>query len=157
MACVSGIQSNPALRALYARKKADKKRGDVALGHCMRKMLHLVFAVWKTGKPFDPKHYPWAQTAHADSGNSRQCRGPCPIHNSQRPASRSFSVNLERNLFQCFSPKCQAHGNVLDLWAAIHKLTLYEAAKHLAATFGIELPKNEQRRGTRKPLRRHTP
>ena len=34
-------------------------RGDVALGHCMRKLLHLVFAVWKTGKPFDPEHYPW--------------------------------------------------------------------------------------------------
>ena len=231
MACVAGIQSNPALRALYARKKADKKRGDVALGHCMRKMLHLVFAVWKTGKPFDPHHYPWEQRAHADSeqenprktdsqkeaadrateetvtgrkeqsskrqavtvtssnveptpstinnavvasspqatgaidfaalreqitieqalsqlghfrklhGNSKQCRGPCPIHNSQRPASRSFSVNLERNLFQCFSPKCQAHGNVLDLWAAIHKLNLYEAAKHLATTFGIDLPR----------------
>jgi hypothetical protein len=25
----------------------------------MRKLLHLVFAVWKTGKPFDPNHYPW--------------------------------------------------------------------------------------------------
>ena len=223
MACLSGIQSNPALRALYARKKADKKRGDVALGHCMRKMLHLVFAVWKTGKPFDPQHYPWAQTvnpsaadferdaedrpteetvagrkeqsskrqavtatssnveptpttiknASVDSadqaaavdfanlreqitieqalsqlgqfehlkGNATQRRGPCPIHGSQRPASRSFSVNLQRNLFQCFSPTCQAHGNVLDLWAAIHNLDLYEAAKHLAATFDIDLPR----------------
>lgn len=228
MACLSGIQSNPALRALYARKKADKKRGDVALGHCMRKMLHLVFAVWKTGKPFNPDHYPWAPTpqgsgAHAVTcdeenadrptketvtgrkeqssrrqavtattpnveptpikskntvvasqtsaqstaladyadlrkqisieqalrqlghfahlqGSATQRRGPCPIHGSQRPASRSFSVNLERNLFRCFSPTCQAHGNVLDLWAAIHKLTLYEAAEHLTATFGIEPP-----------------
>ena len=187
MACLSGIQSKRALLALYARKKADKKRGDVALGHCMRKMLHLVFAVWKTGKPFDPQHYPWAQTvipsaadsernaedrpteetvagrkeqsskrqavtatssnveptpttiknASVDSadqaaalvdfailrdqitieqalsqlghfehlkGNATQRRGPCPIHGSQRPASRSFSVNLQRNLFQCFSP-----------------------------------------------------
>jgi hypothetical protein len=230
MACLSGIQSNPALRALYARKKADKKRGNVALGHCMRKMLHLVFAVWKTGKPFDPKHHPWEQTPQVDNehvdtgtadsqreaverptnetvagrkeqsskrqavtatssnleltsttinktsvvsqtsaqaamlidfaalreqitieqalsqlghfgilrGNATQRRGPCPIHGSQRPASKSFSVNLERNLFQCFSPTCQAHGNVLDLWAAIHNLNLYEAAKHLAATFGIE-------------------
>ena len=48
-------------------------------------------------------------------------------------------MNLQRNLFQCFSPTCQAHGNVLDLWAAIHNLDLYEAAKHLAATFGIDL------------------
>ena len=25
----------------------------------MRKLLHLAFAVWKSGKPFDPQHYPW--------------------------------------------------------------------------------------------------
>src|SRR5262245_306341 len=25
----------------------------------MRKLLHLVYAIWKTGKPFDAKHYPW--------------------------------------------------------------------------------------------------
>jgi hypothetical protein len=198
----------------------------------MRKMLHLVFAVWKTGKAFDPKHHPWEQTPQVDNehvdtdtadsqreaverptnetvagrkeqsskrqavtatssnveptprtikntsvasqasvqaavlfdfaalreqitieqalsqlghfehlqGNATQRRGPCPIHGSQRPASRSFSVNLQRNLFQCFSPTCQAHGNVLDLWAAIHNLTLYEAAKHLAATFGSKSP-----------------
>ena len=54
-----GIRFNPALRALYARLKAKGKRGDVAIGHCMRKLLHLVFAVWKTNQPFDPKHYPW--------------------------------------------------------------------------------------------------
>ena len=31
------------------------KRGDVALGHCMRKLLHLVFAIWKTDEPFAPR------------------------------------------------------------------------------------------------------
>ena len=30
----------------------------VAVGHAMRKLLHLVFAVWKSGRPFDPDHYP---------------------------------------------------------------------------------------------------
>jgi transposase len=59
MAAQSACQCNPAIRALFARKRAEGKRGDVALGHCMRKLLHLVFAVWKTGKPFDPTHYPW--------------------------------------------------------------------------------------------------
>jgi len=67
MACQSAIQCNPAIRALYARQKAKGKRGDVALGHCFRKLLHLVYAVWKTNRPFDPKHFPWeprsAQTA----------------------------------------------------------------------------------------------
>lgn len=61
MACQSGIQCNPALRALYRRERAAGKRGDVALGHCMRKMLHLVFAVWKTNRPFDPTAYAWEE------------------------------------------------------------------------------------------------
>src|SRR5262245_28746287 len=55
----SAIRHNPAVRALYARLQARGKRGDVALGHCMRKLLHLVFAIWKTGRPFDAQHYPW--------------------------------------------------------------------------------------------------
>jgi len=33
----------------------------------MRKLLHLVFAVWKTGKPFDRDHYPWEPSAPADT------------------------------------------------------------------------------------------
>jgi transposase len=56
MACQSAIQHNPVIRALYARQRAAGKRGDVALGHCMRKMLHLVYAVWKTDRPFDPDY-----------------------------------------------------------------------------------------------------
>ena len=55
----SGIQCNPAIRALYRRIRAKGKRGDVAMGHCMRKLLHLVYAVWKTNRPFDEKHFPW--------------------------------------------------------------------------------------------------
>jgi transposase len=55
----TAIRYNPAVRALYRRLKAKGKRGDVAIGHCMRKLLHLVFAVWKTDRPFDPKHFAW--------------------------------------------------------------------------------------------------
>ncbi|MBI1904270.1 MAG: transposase [Planctomycetia bacterium] len=60
-------------------------------------------------------------------------RGPCPIHGGFGRGQdhgdaglrcRSFSVNLQRNVFQCFHPPCGAHGNVLDLWAAIRKLPL---------------------------------
>jgi transposase len=54
-------RSNPAVRALYRRLRANGTRGDVALGHCMRKLLHLVFAVWATDQPFDENHYPWEQ------------------------------------------------------------------------------------------------
>src|SRR5262249_25709409 len=54
-----GIRYNPALRALYRRLKHKGKRGYVAIVHCMRKLLHLVFAVWKTNRPFDEQHFPW--------------------------------------------------------------------------------------------------
>src|SRR5207253_5964922 len=37
----SAITHNPAIRALYKRLRAKGTRGDVALGHCMRKLLHL--------------------------------------------------------------------------------------------------------------------
>jgi Transposase IS116/IS110/IS902 family len=249
MAALSGLRSNPALRALYRRLKAKGKRGDVALGHCMRKLLHLVFAVWKTGQSFDSQHYPWLQendnpatdspagttpdterpiaTAPVSEtsatplapkagndkavghkgdrvpekqvvttalcrvkpvaapvnppqasavarpkvdfaylrqqitmeqvlghlgilglfkGTAQQRRGPCPVH-AEAPATlpaknHTCSVQLSKNIFQCFHAACAAHGNVLDLWAAVHCLPLYEAALHLAATF--HLPRNRE-------------
>ena len=59
MATKSAIVHNPAVRPLYRRLRAKGKRGDVSLGHCARKLLHLVFAIWKSNRPFDPNHYPW--------------------------------------------------------------------------------------------------
>jgi hypothetical protein len=43
------------------------------------------------------------------------------------------------NIFQCFYADCGAHGNVLDLWAAVHHVPIYEAALHLAKTFHLHL------------------
>jgi DNA primase len=73
-------------------------------------------------------------------GSGAQRRGPCPVHGSSHASSRSFSVNLQKNVFRCFCPECGAKGNVLDLWAVVHKLPLGEAARHLAQTFGLDLP-----------------
>ncbi len=234
MAALSGLRSNPALRALYRRLKAKGKRGDVAMGHCMRKLLHLVYAIWKTGKPFDAQRYPWLQEVDTPAseitareittpvaseaprtttptttsnekavghkrdqvpekqvvttatsnvkpvltpvnppsasparpkvdfaflrqqvtmeqvlqhlgiqglfrGKAQQRRGPCPIH-AEAPETvpikkYTCSVHLGKNLFHCFQADCAAQGNVLDLWAAVYRLPLYEAALHLAATF----------------------
>jgi transposase len=238
-----GIRYNSALRALYARLKAKGKRGDVALGHCMRKLLHLVFAVWKTNRPFDAHHFPWeasdaqvspavepaqaksATAAQADvnekaaghkrdipaqkvvttassivdfatpavnaptqqppaaelanarpqvdfafvrqqvtmeqllrhlgffeplRGRSQQRRGPCPVHGQPTDRKGTFSVHLGKNVCQCFQADCAAQGNVLDLWAAIHRLPLYEAALHLAETFHLHRTREEERvKGTR--------
>jgi transposase len=234
----SAIRHNPAIRALYRRLKAKGTRGDVAIGHCMRKLLHLVFAVWKTNRPFDEQHFPWEPlppgapsqpTADAGPqrapssvndkavghkrdvpaeevvttaastvaptpvpvkpasppkraarprvdftflrqqvtleqvldhlglladlrGRGRQRRGRCPIHSRPEDPQRTFSAHLGKNVFRCFHADCGAQGNVLDLWAAVHHLPLYEAALHLAETF--HLPRNREEEpvpGTRAP------
>ncbi len=216
---------NPAVRALYRRLRARGLRGDVAIGHCMRKLLHLVWAVWKSGKAFDPNHYPWEpvsapavgteaaghnqgtspdrkvvtaadptvssqapvvnepsppapinalDSAAKDSdwvdfaflrenvtmqqalthlnwlaymrGSGPQRRGPCPVHSTPTDRTRTFSAHLQKNAFQCFHPPCASHGNVLDLWAAVHRLPLLAAAHHLAATFNLTTTRGTEKR-----------
>ena len=62
------------------------------------------------------------------TGTSRsQYRGTCPIHPGNGERHRSFSVNLDKQAFRCFYPACAAHGNALDLWAAVRGLSLREA------------------------------
>ena len=70
------------------------------------------------------------------SGN--QWHGPCPIHRSTSSRSRSFSVNLDTARYHCH--KCQSHGNQLELWAAVHDLTIYAAAIDLCRAMGKEVP-----------------
>jgi transposase len=237
MAALSASRHNPACRALYARVRAKHpQRPAIAIGHVMRKLLHLAFAVWKTGKPFDPEHYPWHAPAHVDGalpvegetggsdsgmsvsdryksaegqaaglgsgtepirpevtaacpstltdggtavesagvwldfahvkaqlsmarllehlGLTPRLRGPrsqkrcaCPIHRGDG-RGRTFSVNLEENVYQCFDATCSSRGDVIDLWAALHRLSLREAALDLVQTFGLEAaPGTEKRNG----------
>jgi hypothetical protein len=202
-AALAAQRFNPDVRALYHRKRCENKRGDVANGHCMRKLINQVFHVWKTQQPYRPHvsvaefEAPATKTAAGpkvvkatnrkevtaasckveyrpasaspaidyahlrgqitfrevlshlgvlDSlrGSSTQMRGPCPLHGSRSPHSRSLSINLERNIFRCFAPECEAHGNVLDFWAAWHKLPLHEAALELAQVFRLELTPNRE-------------
>jgi hypothetical protein len=62
----------------------------------------------------------------------------------------TFSVHLGKGVSQCFQAGCRAQGNVLDLWAAVHQLPLYEAALHLAETF--RLPRNREEEPVREPV-----
>ena len=69
------------------------------------------------------------------AGAQRRCA--CPIHRGDG-RGRSFSVNPAENVFHCFDAKCGQKGDVIDLWAAIHKTNLRAAAQDLIRTFGIE-------------------
>ena len=67
-----------------------------------------------------------------------QVRGPCPVHGSTSPGSRSFSAHLGRNLWHCF--RCEAGGNALDLWAAVTGQELYPAVLELYQRLGRAVP-----------------
>jgi DNA primase len=71
-----------------------------------------------------------------------QLHGPCPVHGSTSPSSRSLSVNLQTGRYYCH--KCQSHGNQLELWAAVHRLPIYEAAIDLCRALGRDVPRIER-------------
>jgi hypothetical protein len=83
-------------------------------------------------------------------GSGPQRRGPCPLHSHAADRERTFSVDLGKNAFRCLHADCGVQGNALDLWAAVHRLPMYDAALHLAETFGLPRNREEQRvAGTR--------
>jgi transposase len=51
---IVAMRHNPAVRALAERLRARGKRPMVIVGAAMRKLLHLIYGVLKSGKPFDP-------------------------------------------------------------------------------------------------------
>jgi transposase InsO family protein len=72
------------------------------------------------------------------STRGAQQRGGCPLHGSTSPKSRSFSVDVQGRVFQCF--KCGRSGNALDLWAAASKLPPYDAAVDLCQRLSLAVP-----------------
>jgi DNA primase len=67
-----------------------------------------------------------------------QLHGPCPVHGSSSPTSRTFSVNVSSGRYYCH--RCNSHGNQLELWAEVKQLSLYDAAQDLCRTLGRDIP-----------------
>jgi DNA primase len=61
--------------------------------------------------------------------------GPCPVHDGDSP--RSFHVELDKNIWHCFS-KCQGGGNQLDLVAKKEHISIRDAALRLQTFFSVE-------------------
>jgi DNA primase len=74
----------------------------------------------------------------ACSQRGDQVRGPCPVHRSKRPTSRSFAADLRRGVWHCF--RCEAGGNVLDLWSAVTGQPLHAAVIDLYTQLGRDVP-----------------
>jgi DNA primase len=67
-----------------------------------------------------------------------QLRGPCPLHGSRSPTSRSFAAHLGKNVYHCFV--CGAGGNALDLWTALTRQELHAAVQDLCQRLGRPVP-----------------
>ena len=70
----------------------------------------------------------------------------CPFHDDRHP-----SLKLNEDYFYCFG--CGATGDVIDLTARLFTLSPYEAAKKLAADFGIDPDKPPSTAALAKPKR----
>lgn len=58
MPALVSIQYNPLMTAFYIRLKERGKNGKVIVCAIMRKLVHVVFGVLKSGKKFDPNYKP---------------------------------------------------------------------------------------------------
>jgi len=59
MPALVSIQCNPVIQAFYHRLKGKEKNGKVIVCAIMRKLVHLIFGILKSGKPFDPNYAPY--------------------------------------------------------------------------------------------------
>jgi len=58
MPMLSALVHNPAIRAFCQRLKDNGKPGKSFGLAAMRKLIHIAFAILKSGKPFDPSYKP---------------------------------------------------------------------------------------------------
>ena len=69
---------------------------------------------------------------------SGDLRGPCLIPACSPSNQRCLSVHLDKQIYHCFA--CGSHGNVLDLWASVHDVSVYRAAIALCTRSGCPIP-----------------
>jgi transposase len=65
MAAVSARRFNPELKAYYELKRSQGKHSNVATGAVARRLVHLIYSLWKDNRPFDPD-YSWSSPSHID-------------------------------------------------------------------------------------------
>jgi len=58
MPALVSIQCNPVMIIFYNRLKERDKNGKVIVCAIMRKLVHVIFGILKSGKKFDPNYKP---------------------------------------------------------------------------------------------------
>jgi len=58
LAAVTARRFNPELKAYYDTKRSQGKRSGIATGAVARRLVHLIYSIWKDNRPFEPD-YKW--------------------------------------------------------------------------------------------------
>jgi len=74
----------------------------------------------------------------------REWKAPCPFHNEKTP---SFWVSPDKQFYHCFG--CGAHGTALGFLMEYDKLPFPDAVEELASRLGLDVPREDDGRGTR--------
>jgi transposase len=139
MAALSASRCNPAVRALYARVVAKHpQRKAIAVGHAMRKLLHLVFAIWKSGQAFDVNHYPWAKPNHvpgSDNGMSLQEPKPSdmPLSTNNQAAGLTPDAPARKEVTAARNPEAldMDEHTAIDFAHLKRQVTMAQVLDHL--------------------------
>lgn len=65
------------------------------------------------------------------------CKGHCPFHHEK---TASFTVSPHKEIFYCFG--CHEGGDVITFITKVEHCTPFEAIKHLADRYNIDIPEN---------------
>jgi transposase len=101
MAALSAVKHNPIMRSFHKRLTATKEQKKISLIAVARKLLLLVYAVWKSGKPFDPHFQESVQTGAVEQDTST-CTLEEETHSTQMNApvkhqTRIRTLQVPRN------------------------------------------------------------
>ena len=66
----------------------------------------------------------------------KERRGPCPVHKSSNPDSRSFAAAAEG----WFCHSCKRGGDQVSLYAAVQQLDALAAAVEMCERLGLNVP-----------------
>jgi len=95
---LSAIRCNPAVKEFYARLRAKGKKHLVSATACMRKMLHIIYGCWISGKPFDPCYEKNLQENKSQAVSPQEERVNKPQEGSpkeEKPAPKVYILKVE--------------------------------------------------------------
>ena len=92
---LSAITSNPVIKEHYEKQRGRGKDRMVAIGSCMRKLVHIIYGILTSDEPFDPNYEDKRTKDDKEEGRTRKPQtGCCP--ENERSSELSHKHNDEK-------------------------------------------------------------